>query len=113
MRTPNIRPRRLLSMGVNAASSGRIAAWSLAAVVGLTVVWPAGFVLWRTAAGAASDPTGALHAAAPDLILLGKTVGVATLIAAVATVLALPAAWAGRTLPSRAFVLMMLPLLLP
>lgn len=106
-------PRRLVLMGAHAASSERIAAASLVAIAGVTVLWPAGFVLWRLAQGVASDPTGALHAAAPDPALLFKTLWVAALIAIAATALGWPAAWAGRTLPARAFILIVLPLLFP
>src|SRR5690349_2941260 len=97
----------------SAAWSGMAAALSLAVILGVTVAWPVAFVAWRLLMGAAHDPAGAARAAVPDPTLLVKTLGVAALVAAGATALGWPAAWAGRNLPPWVLALLVLPLLLP
>jgi ABC-type Fe3+ transport system permease subunit len=84
----------------------------LALIAAASVGWPGAFVACRVAAGVAGGRDVA-SALAVDAGLLGKTVGIAAGIAAAATVIGWCAAWAGRGLGARWFVLMMLPLLLP
>src|ERR1043165_492162 len=100
-------------MRASTASGGWLAAGALAGVGGMAVLWPAAVVGGRVATGIASERAEALSAAAPDAGLLLKTVAVAALVAAVATLLGWPGAWAMRNVPARTAVVLVLPLLFP
>ncbi|MEX2218327.1 MAG: hypothetical protein WD749_06160 [Phycisphaerales bacterium] len=96
-----------------AGQGGGWAALVLAGLVGVTVGIPGLAVVARVAWAVVSAPGEAGRAARVDLGLLARTLLVAAAIAALATLLGWPGAWAARRLPSRFVALLALPLLLP
>src|SRR5690606_38286480 len=76
------------------------------------VLFPAGFAAGEVIAAIADAPA-ALSLSRGDLHLLGLTLGVAGIIALLATTIALPAAWATRTWRGPALVALLVPMLLP
>jgi ABC-type Fe3+ transport system permease subunit len=89
-----------------------IAAGFLAVVVALAVVFPAAVVVIRMAAGAAAGGF-SIGEVVPDVRLLIRTSSAVLSIAALATILAWPAAWAARAWPSRRLLILLAPMLLP
>jgi ABC-type Fe3+ transport system permease subunit len=89
-----------------------LAAAVLLSLLTAAVLFPAGFVVAEIIAVIGQAPR-MLMLAARDFRLLGLTIGVAGLIAVIATALALPAAWATRAWRGPVLMALLIPMLLP
>jgi ABC-type Fe3+ transport system permease subunit len=82
------------------------------AVLGAVVVFPAVFVVWDIARGLMSGEPLAMPRRI-DLALFVRSAGTAAVMAGLATVFAVPAAWGARGLSWRALAFFLIPLMLP
>lgn len=93
-------------------STPRLGSMFLVLVAGVAVFFPLLMVLGQVIGGAWNQGLAARDVS-PEPMLLLRTVAVVLIIAAGATMLAWPAAWAARAWPARLLILLMVPMLLP